>query len=841
MKIPNSDRSIIDKTLKTLFSLEDVIELRAIHKSRGRIDSGYFDGAHRDALINVTASLNQDGANVYVVMNSINSQLLGRYANRVQQWAKSTTTDNDVIKRKWLLVDLDPVRPKDTASTDAQLKAAAIVSVDVVKFLDKAGWPRPVTAMSGNGCHLLYRIDLPNDKHSTDLIKGILAGLGSRFDTDLVKVDRSVYNAARITKLYGTVSNKGDHTSLTPWRVSEIRSVPTNLQAVSKQQLEALLSTFVKERLRPKNKALNEDLFTYTPFDLEAFLERVGIAYEQDRHDNRDRFKLEHCPFNEEHGKGDAAVFRSDDGVLGFNCFHDSCSEKTWKDLRDLVDGPKAERVNSEKSERDTPFLFDETETPEIPSGLLPGWLGEYVEAVSRSTQTPLAMAALLGLSVVATCAAKRFIVEPQRSGYTEPLNIWTVTAMPPASRKTAVVSAMTKPLSEWESNEATRLTIDIQSVESRRKIVQQHIEQLEKRASRHTTSDEDRESAIQRIAELRSQLPDEIRLPRLWTGDTTSERLQGLLVDHGERMAVLSDESGIFEVMAGLYNDGKANNDIYLQAHAGQAVRVDRQGRSAHLNAPALSFGLTIQPGLLAEMTSGGKKRFRTNGTLARFLYGVPKSNIGTRNVRDVYRVPTHIEASYQAGIFDLLTIQPVFEDGREVPKRLSLSADALEVWHSFGENIEKRHGRGGDLESISDWSGKLPGAVLRVAGVFHLVENGSTPPEIVAVETVGRAVQLCTLLIDHAKAAFSLMGAEQSVGDAKAIYEWIESQRLESFTRTDVYRNFKGRFTGKTDRLDKAMTELEERGIVWKKIEQTAGRKATIYSVNPIFWEAA
>jgi putative DNA primase/helicase len=329
--------------------------------------------------------------------------------------------------------------------------------------------------------------------------------------------------------------------------------------------------------------------------------------------------------------------------------------------------------------------------------------------------------------------------------------------------------------------------------------------------------------------------MPPEIISPRLWTGDTTPERLQSLLVDHGERMAVLSDEGGIFEVMAGLYSDGRANLDVFLQGHAGQAVRVDRQSRTAHLDAPALSFGLAIQPTILADMGNGGKKRFRGNGTLARFLYAVPRSNVGSRDVRAFYQIPATISANYWAGIFALLAIPPQMVDGREIPRRLTLTPDALECWHAFAEMVEQRQGQDGDLESISDWSGKLPGAALRIAGNFHLVEYGTPAPAQIEALTIERALDLCTLLIDHAKAAFNLMQADTSTNDAKAIYQWIIEGRLERFRRGEVYRHFKGRFTGNTDRLDKALNDLKTRALVKEKREKTTGREATGFNVNP------
>ena len=509
-------------------------------------------------------------------------------------------------------------------------------------------------------------------------------------------------------------------------------------------------------------------------------------------------------------------------------------------DYSQAGENPPEAKQSGDNQELEAPLLFDDIDAPEIPPDLLPGWLGDYADAVARQTQTPPAMAVMLALSTVATCTAKRFEVAPKHEGnYSEPLNLWTATALPPASRKTAVISAMTAPLVEWEKSEAQRLAPKIKEDNARRRTLLQRIKKLEKDAA-NTDDTAQREELLQQIGKVENEMPEELRAPRLWTGDTTPERLQSLLEEHGERMAVLTDEGGIFEVMAGLYNDGRANLDIFLQAHAGKAARIDRQTRTAYLDAPALSFGLAIQPAILADMGSGSKRRFRGNGTLARFLFTVPRSNIGTRNVRATYQIPATIEARYRTGIFDLLAIPPQVIEWQEVPRRLTLTPEALNSWQAFAAMIESRQGKEGDLETIQDWSGKLPGAALRIAGNFHLVEHGSKPPAQIEADTIERALDLSLLLIDHAKAAFAMMEADAATADAKAVLKWITEGRLCRFTKGEAYRKFKGRFTCKPERMDKALRELQARHIVTEATERTDGRAATVFNVNPMLWGA-
>jgi putative DNA primase/helicase len=443
-------------------------------------------------------------------------------------------------------------------------------------------------------------------------------------------------------------------------------------------------------------------------------------------------------------------------------------------------------------------------------------------------------LAVLLALSVVATCLQKRFEVSPYGDSYREPVNIWTTTALPPASRKTAVVSALTGPLETWEREQAELMAPEIRRVNIKRAASLKRMEKLTKKAADCNEPGE-REKILSEIAQTEEETPSEMKPPRLWTGDTTPERLQSLLAEHGERMAVVTDEGGIFEVMAGLYNDGRVNLDVFLQGHAGKSIRVDRQGRTAHLEAPALTFGLAVQPAVIADLAQGSKKKFRGNGALARFLYCLPRNNIGLRDVRRRESIPESVKNKYVAGIMSLLEIPPLADvTGQERPRTLTLSAEALDSWLAFAEFIETRQGPNGEFEPIQDWTGKLPGAALRVAGLFHVVEHGPAAP-VINQDTIEKALDLCVLLIPHAQAAFDLMGADPIADDAKAVFRWIVDQGQPVFTRRDCHYALKGRFA-KVEKLTRALQELQDRRIISEPAKAaTGGRPSIVFKVNP------
>ncbi len=199
-----------------------VIELRAIGVDgmRGRrILSGYFDNV--DALIECAEALDGKAKGVYVTLNAIDPALLARANNRTKA-PESATSDRDVRRRSWLLVDIDPTRPSGISSSESEKEAAREVMKDVGRALRALSFPEPIVGDSGNGWHLLYRIDLPAD--DAGLVHRCLQALAFRFDTDAATIDQSVHNPARITKLYGTKVRKGFDTKERPHRLSKSKS-----------------------------------------------------------------------------------------------------------------------------------------------------------------------------------------------------------------------------------------------------------------------------------------------------------------------------------------------------------------------------------------------------------------------------------------------------------------------------------------------------------------------------------------------------------------------------------------------------------------------------------------
>lgn len=169
-------------------------------------------------------------AGIYITLNPCEPSLLARCCNRLQPYAEVTTSDLDVLKRSWLLIDCDPKRPSGISSTEKEHGRAIATACGVWDDLRSVGFGDPVVADSGNGCHLLYRLDLPNSQRATERIQRVLSGIAARCAPNDVDIDLTVYNAARICKLYGTMARKGDSTRERPHRRSRILETPGCLE-----------------------------------------------------------------------------------------------------------------------------------------------------------------------------------------------------------------------------------------------------------------------------------------------------------------------------------------------------------------------------------------------------------------------------------------------------------------------------------------------------------------------------------------------------------------------------------------------------------------------------------
>lgn len=519
---------------------------------------------------------------------------------------------------------------------------------------------------------------------------------------------------------------------------------------------------------------------------------------------------------------------------LGLTCvlpsFKDlSNNPSDFDDLRRLesleevlrqLDANQENKENQEYQNWEAPILFDNFETPQISADILPSPIKEFAKALSKSTETPESMAVMSIIAVLSTTLQGKFIVKPKfDSDYKETLNIYTLTALPPANRKSAVLKSCTYPLQEWEKEQKEILEPEIRKQKSRYESDKIVIDAMRKKLK----SDSNNCDLIEKIAQKESELKEPQSLPRLFINDTTPESLAIMVAEQNNRMAIHSDEGGIVETMAGLYSGGSANIDVLLQGWDGGNLRQKRKDRELNIN-PLLTINLVVQPVILENL--GNKKAYNGKGLLERFLYCLPSSNLGYRKNEET-PIPSQVKNNYYLKVKELLDIPY-----QEVPIALALDDKAFKEWRDFQNAIEVDLRESGRLAICKGWGGKIVGQALRIAGLFHVVEYGKDLEQI-NLGTLQKALGLCSLLTFHAISAFSAMEVNQDNKDAKEILRWIEAYQLDYFTKAELTKKMQNRSSMRAYRLDKLLTILVERNIISEPIKE--GKKTIKFKVNP------
>jgi hypothetical protein len=369
----------IARWLRLLVDPGQVVELRApkVRLKYGRpcTFSGYFDHEHLDDLAREAVRLTADAPGVYVTLNPVHPDLLARRCNRVDRAEEGeTTADKHIVCRRWLLVDCDPVRDSYISATGEEKAAAYDVALKVRDHLRSRGWPDPLLIDSGNGYHLLYRIDLPTDDKG--LVAGVLRALAALFDAEAVHIDQKVCNPARITKLPGSLAKKGDHTEGRPHRRSELLEVPgcadpeqpdeARVETVPLELLKALAGEAPAEGPHPPSPGgparqaphasdghtSNGVGQTGNGFAWDDGLDRRlnvprwlaarGVRFRQKEGKGtrgETVYVLDVCPFNPDHGT-DACITQEADGRPGAQCFRNGCVGRNWHTFREAIGKP---------------------------------------------------------------------------------------------------------------------------------------------------------------------------------------------------------------------------------------------------------------------------------------------------------------------------------------------------------------------------------------------------------------------------------------------------------------------------------------------------------------------
>ena len=839
---------------------DECLELRVLDGRRTHI--GYFDDPAKMAA--AASKLTSKTGNAYITLNPCPKDLMARTgANLVRQAEKGeATADKDIVRRRLLLIDCDPARPSKIASSEAERQKAKELAETVADSLHKAGWGWPLLADSGNGFHLLYRIDLPNTDDAKHLVARVLEAVKHRWETKAVKIDTTVSNAARISRFYGTRNRKGFGDEARPHRPSSIIDNPPGqeMKRLTREQLE----TFVGKMPSSPPASLNNDCF-----DLPQWIaDRLPDATGPEPYEGGSKWVLDVCPWDSAHTNRSAFVIQFSSGAIAAGCHHDGCKGKKWEDLRASLDPDYAARssnfnnaakhqgVKTQDALPATPQPETSTQQwepplpietspvrPTFPIDAFPAVLSVYARQVAESIQVPIDLVALDILSVLGAVLQKRVDLDAGK-GAKFPLNIWTLSVYPSGGGKSRALTEVSYPLMEWEQRLQDKVAQANDASKAERVRLEQLIEELS--TTRNRTKDQDTE-----LRGLRGQLKDvdETPLPDIYSSDLTQEALLNALGQNDEAHAVLNAEaSDFFQIMAGRYaKEGQSSFGFFVSAYSQELIKVKRViNGNKSLSKPTLTMGLSIQPSVFEKVASN--QDFVTRGLPARFLMSYPRDMRGERDI-DPPAIDEGARRDYNAMVRSLTRIEPSRDERKQfVAYQVSLKMEARQALLAFRRWAEESMSHGGCFSEVGkEFASRMTEHLAKVTGILHCATHPEQPWDVcVDTATVEAAGKIVRWSADHVLMTFGLGRTAEVMTRAAYLYERISAHRewlqdggfsvralQQVVKRKDRYK------AGGVDALERDLSFLENLGYVQRLEMPKGGSKSAIYKLSPFFQE--
>ena len=455
----------------------------------------------------------------------------------------------------------------------------------------------------------------------------------------------------------------------------------------------------------------------------------------------------------------------------------------------------------------------------DFPLSCLPLAARNFLKETSDNIQVSYDMAVLPLLSVLSLCVQGKAIIKNPGGGNTETLNLYTLTIAEPGERKSGVFKAFTAPVYRFQKEENERREPLIREYQLKKSMLTKQLESVSKGKN---TNVERAKELSRELEELQPVYPLTLNVT-----DTTPEALAAELVKNGERIGILNDEGGIFDILSGLYSSGTANIDLFLKAYDGSPYNVIRRTQQAvALDNPLITFGLMAQTEPFEKAMSN--PQFSGRGLVHRFLYAFPESKTGKRTFVST-QVSDKAKHDYNNLIYKLLSIKP----SAEIPVILC-DKEAFNIFKNYHDSIEDNLKDGGTFEYMREWANKQLGRALKIAGIFHLCDH--EPQEPLSGQTALNAVRAAMWAENQALKAFNEIGGNDEEKSAKYVLNRIKKSGSLELSKREILRlcqKYKS-----VDELEEPLNILEDFGYIRFIVseQRSKGRPSEKYKINPL-----
>lgn len=856
------DVAQVERALRLIVVDGATFEIRAPITDRGResILFGYFmDPARAAREINKSC---RNATAVYVTLNPVRPELRARCADRLMTAGKgSTTSDNNIVKRTRLLIDIDGVPASKISASNAEHDAAIALAFEIHRDLLAQSWPEPTMGDSGNGAHLVYAIDLPAEDDTVGrFLDSAHARWGRTVDGVTLKIDPQNRNPARITKVYGTWARKGDDMPDRPHRLASIISAPDVMRAVTREQLEAFIAAHPpiakstgRAKATPPRASTASSSGGPRALDVGEWLARYGIAVRgsspwASTTGPGTMHELEVCPFNADHNRGEAHVEQHGSGAISAGCQHQTC-QWTWADLRAKYDPIPGYTVRDESGLRDPdPTAKAEWPTPQplgdhrppVPvfdTEILPTAFRAWVRDVAERMQVPAEMVAVHAMCALSSVAASARTIHPKRF---DPWRVhpvlWGIAVAPPGAKKTPSMSEAMRPLKRLEELERKRWAADepkrnLAALEAKFKR-----DAAEKRLQKAVKDGDD----FDRNEMARSlEIPEELtrRERRFIAEDTTIEKIPDLVNRRGEGqrsypIAVVRDE--LIAMFQTFERDGReADRSFYLEGWNVSDKRTDRvtRGEVFVRDLCLIVFG-NATPGAFEAHVRDATKASGSDGFLQRLqlmVYPDPITN--------PVQVDRPADRRGEARAFEVFERLAAIDedDDRGRPPALRFDDEAQPIFDRWLHALDLRLAQTDDHPALVSHFSKYRSLMPALALVCHLASEPGAETMPVSALAAQQAIAWCDYLEAHARRVYTIAANPERALAAQVIKRIHEGKLTGETTVQKIQRDISAETAPP---VHGAMELLEELG--WCRLVEVRqpgkpGRPSMRVTINP------
>ena len=840
---------------------------------------GYFNSGQK--LIEALKGIDADA--IYYTLNPVKQELIARANNKIIETKKNpTTSDKDILKREYILIDVDPVRASGIPSNNEQHKKAKNKAIQIGYYLKNQGWNDPLLINSGNGYHIQYRIN--EDSNDGGLVEQTLKSLANRFDDESIKVDIGVFNPARITRLPGSINRKGDevpklgmehrqaHLELSPPEGLK----PTNRDTIKKIiKIEHSTTASAKtttQKVYPKEKTIN--------FDVEKWFKDVGIKYRNNgQKENYTIYELDVCPYRDDHT---SYVKIYNNGQPQFSCFHTANCEannpekKSWEQFYNLYGGnwkedkrkwslvplsPKAKSQNKVQEQEpwdEDPTILTLPRPMTMMEDCMPPALWRYSKEVSDKINAPFEFSVISALSCISSCIGRKFHIRPVEHFPIWPNNFSLIVGESSLTKSASMEFALDPIKTKYRQyiKDFKKKKKDFEKDSKERdeiiKVKNKEIIDLEKKKNIEAVDEVfNLQDTYDKIRELKEEIEKLENIQPLeeeyYYVDDVSEAafVTGLITSPNGILFSVDEANSLFSSFHQSYNESLQT--LLLKCwNSNKDHTVMRKEGNKYIPYVSASLLGGIQNKVFSDFMSHSNNV--ESGFIPRvqlLVFGKEKEGRYTRN-----KIPlnNNILDEYKDVIHKIIDHKPIFDDVGGIDSiPLRFTDEALEVWEFFHEELINFVKDNDDLSSgLKSHFKKYDYLMPSISMTYHFIEDPLCKNRLVSKENVIRAIKMCEVLATHAYKAYNLSGEyinnKYNTGKAQdtniskqlavlhkiyeEVYEGNNNHRL-------LKKKMKGNKYGDTEQNIK---ELIEHG--WIRINKTNTR-SEIVEVNPKYKE--